>query len=152
MTTDTETKPKNFNIKIEAAITPERIADMMCTAIERNFMTQAWCAGVFITGAHKGQRQRWKTEEGYPWYCNPAFYADESFQIEVQEVIDEGKSWQDKKNIRRHICGRSEFEAGLQLMAEKYPDHFKDLMQENDDAITGDVFLQCIALKEVVYG
>lgn len=34
-------------------------------------------------------------------------------------------------------------QAGLTIMAEKYPDHFADIIKENDDATTGDVFLQC---------
>jgi hypothetical protein len=40
----------------------------------------------------------------------------------------------------------------LRLMAEKEPRHFADFMQENDDAVTGDVFLQCVLLKAVIYG
>lgn len=40
----------------------------------------------------------------------------------------------------------------LQLMAVKYPRHFSDFMQGNDDAITGDVFLQLAVFGDVVYG
>ena len=45
-----------------------------------------------------------------------------------------------------------ELQQGLQRMARKYPRHFADFMAENDDAITGDVFLQCVVLGEVIYG
>lgn len=41
---------------------------------------------------------------------------------------------------------------GLQTMADKYPKHFADFLTENDDAITGDVFLQCCLFDEVIYG
>jgi len=44
---------------------------------------------------------------------------------------------------------------GIQVMAEKYPKHFADAIDlENGcgDADTGDVFLQCCCLGEVVYG
>ena len=41
---------------------------------------------------------------------------------------------------------------GLQTMAEKYPRHWGDFIRENEDAITGDVFIQCCLLGEVVYG
>jgi hypothetical protein len=40
---------------------------------------------------------------------------------------------------------------GLQLMANKYPKHFADFLSENDDATTGDIFLQCCLFKEVIY-
>lgn len=42
--------------------------------------------------------------------------------------------------------------AGLQVMAEKFPRHFSDFMMENDDADTADVFVQCVAFGDVVYG
>jgi hypothetical protein len=43
-------------------------------------------------------------------------------------------------------------ERGLQVMAEKYPRHFSNMLQDNDDAETGDVFLQCCLFGELVYG
>lgn len=47
---------------------------------------------------------------------------------------------------------RASAEAGLVIMATKYPAHFADFLAENDDAITGDVFLQCALFGEVVFG
>jgi hypothetical protein len=41
---------------------------------------------------------------------------------------------------------------GLKVMAEKYPHHWQDFVSENDDAITGDVFLQCCLFGEIVFG
>lgn len=41
---------------------------------------------------------------------------------------------------------------GLKVMAEKYPRHFADMMNEDGDAETGDVLLQCCLFGEVVYG
>jgi hypothetical protein len=41
---------------------------------------------------------------------------------------------------------------GLQLMADKYPNHFADFMQENDDATTSDVFLQLSVFGELIFG
>ena len=37
-------------------------------------------------------------------------------------------------------------------MANKHKWHFDAMVSENGDAITADVFLQCCALKELVYG
>lgn len=47
---------------------------------------------------------------------------------------------------------RGAIEAGLVIMAKKYPQHFADMISENDDATTGDVLLQCALLGEVIYG
>lgn len=41
---------------------------------------------------------------------------------------------------------------GLQIMAAKYPRHFHDMLNENDDAATGDTYLQCCLFGEAVYG
>jgi len=41
---------------------------------------------------------------------------------------------------------------GIQIMAQKYPHHFANVINENDDAITGDVFLQCCLFGELIYG
>jgi hypothetical protein len=41
---------------------------------------------------------------------------------------------------------------GLQIMATKFPGHFSDILNENADATTGDVFLQCCLFGDVIYG
>ncbi len=48
--------------------------------------------------------------------------------------------------------GIAELVKGLQVMAEKYPRHFSNWLQGNEDAETGDVFIQCAAFGETVYG
>lgn len=47
---------------------------------------------------------------------------------------------------------RAAIERGLAVMAEKYPRHYGDFLAENEDATTGDVFLQCCVFGELVYG
>jgi hypothetical protein len=47
----------------------------------------------------------------------------------------------DLKSIRR----------GLEDLATKYPRHFADLLNENTDAITADVLLQCCLFGELIY-
>jgi hypothetical protein len=37
-------------------------------------------------------------------------------------------------------------------MAREAPQHFADFLNENDDADTGDVFVQCCLLGEIRYG
>jgi len=41
---------------------------------------------------------------------------------------------------------------GLQVMSEKEPRHFAHFMEENEDATTGDVFIQCCVFGEVIFG
>jgi len=43
-------------------------------------------------------------------------------------------------------------EEGEQIMIEKYRHHFFDIIDQNDDAMTADVWFQLATLKDVVYG
>lgn len=52
----------------------------------------------------------------------------------------------------RSIVGQDEFKAGFAFMATKAPRHFGDMIAENGDAITDDVFVQMVLLGEIVYG
>jgi hypothetical protein len=46
----------------------------------------------------------------------------------------------------------SSIKRGLEVMSMKYPRHFADMVAETGDATTGDVFIQCCLLGEIVYG
>jgi len=54
-------------------------------------------------------------------------------------------------NEEDKLLNRWTIEQGINIMASKYPDHFADFLSENDDAITGDVFLQCALFGEVLF-
>lgn len=43
------------------------------------------------------------------------------------------------------------FVNGLKVMADRYPQHFKDVITENHDAVTSDVFIQCAVFGEIVF-
>ena len=43
-------------------------------------------------------------------------------------------------------------EQGIQLLERLYPGLFADFIKENEDATTGDIFLQLCLYGEVIYG
>lgn len=53
---------------------------------------------------------------------------------------------------KRHTLDHQTVARGLAIMAEKYPSHWSDFVGDNADMSTGDVFLQCALLGEVLYG
>jgi hypothetical protein len=59
---------------------------------------------------------------------------------------------EDGEKPKRYPLNREIMQRGLQVMAEKFSRHFNDFLEENDDAITGDVFLQCCVFGDVIYG
>jgi hypothetical protein len=62
-------------------------------------------------------------------------------------TITSGEDTPRTDTLDRVACNR-----GLQVMATKYPRHFADVMTENDDAVTADVFMQCALFGEIIYG
>jgi hypothetical protein len=48
--------------------------------------------------------------------------------------------------------GRADLERGLQVMADKYPRSLSELLNDNSDAHTGDMYIQCVAFGEAVFG
>lgn len=47
---------------------------------------------------------------------------------------------------------REALQRGLEVVRDKYPHVFADIVNESEDASTGDVFLQCCLFGEAVYG
>lgn len=64
------------------------------------------------------------------------------------EDFDDGKFPESAK----HRITLDNVRKGLELMQEQYPRHYADLVEENDDAITGDVWLQLAVFGDIIYG
>jgi hypothetical protein len=67
----------------------------------------------------------------------------------VYGVVDDHNG---KVTKERHTLNAKSIERGLKVMQEQYPRHFSNFISENDDAETGDVFLQCCLLGKVKFG
>ena len=52
----------------------------------------------------------------------------------------------------KHTLTLKDVRKGLRLMKKEYPSHYADLVEENDDAETGDIWLQLAVFGEVIYG
>jgi hypothetical protein len=81
-----------------------------------------------------------------PWYADETFYAEPDFAI---QIVHDGEI--DATPTSKNIA-RVDFDRGMDVMQEKYPQHWADIINESDDANTADVFLQCVVFGEVIYG
>lgn len=102
-----------------------------------------------ITGMECGDLATFQLDEG-DWMaaCAKVGEKDAFAGIKISVRLDDDEPHEDDTCFLTDV----ELQQGLQRMARKYPRHFADFMAENDDAITGDVFLQCVVLGEVIYG
>jgi len=53
---------------------------------------------------------------------------------------------------KKYTLDMDAIKKGLNIFAEKCPVHFGNWLSEDDDATTGDVFVQCCLFGEVIYG
>ncbi len=73
----------------------------------------------------------------------------------VDDIVDRGieLELQDFEDATaRYSLTFAKIKKGLTIMASKYPRHFKSILEDNTDAETADVLLQCALLGEIVYG
>lgn len=66
-------------------------------------------------------------------------------------ALDEAETEEEKAEARHEIT-IADVQKGLELMRDQYPRHYADLVEENDDLITGDVWLQLTVFGELIYG
>lgn len=52
----------------------------------------------------------------------------------------------------KHHITLDDVKKGLELMRDLYPRHWADLVEEDDDLTTGDVWLQLTVFGELIYG
>jgi len=129
-----------FKVTTEVEVPLERVADMLCCAFEGG--------------------------SNY-WYHIKVKKPPEQFTFRyMPDLMEKPTSYTDFPTNRGGylIVGDNEdsmpdglldlgtIRAGLQVMADKYPRHFQDLLNDNDDAETGDVFLQLCLWGDVVFG
>jgi hypothetical protein len=112
-----------------------------------------------LTGALEGGSNYWY------WFKNAANRVIESvkpftdgsepFVERLWEAIKAGKQIEVHDIDNRELLGTislQSIERGEQTMAEKHAEHFGNIISENDDAETADVWFQLAVMNELTYG
>lgn len=124
-----------MGIKIEIEISDERIGDLLCCAMEGGI-------GYWATIIDYENPDEVKVE-----FAHNELPLTERGAVVLTESndgpLDDQPRWR---------LDRAAVERGLRLLAEKYPGHWAEFLTENEDADTGDVFVQLAVLGELVYG
>jgi hypothetical protein len=111
-----------------------------------------------IIGAFEGGSTYWLRKADYVYQpdgvSGSPLYAQNDFWAKggkMQLIYDNPEEPGDEEPLCKEV-GLIEIRKGLRSMAEKSYRHFDDLIAENDDAITHDVFIQHVLFGEVIYG
>lgn len=128
----------------------ERIAEVLCGAVDPGYEAIHYWGMV----CGKVPPKVWSFDER-PVYPTPEeaekninvhyrhyYPLNDGGALVIKEFDGEVKHTLDLKAIKR----------GLRIMAKKYPEHFADLLAENDDNDTSDCLVQCSLFGEVIYG
>ena len=121
-----------MKIKVEIEVTDEQIDDLLTSAFEGG--SNYWYTIDNIKTPFRGAAgEAWrKTNEGI-------LVIDKEAESDDDEVLGD-------------YLNRQKVKKGLQLMAEKYPTHWNNFINDNGDADTGDIFLQLCLFGSVVFG
>ena len=126
---------------LKIVVPKDKISGLLCTAFEGG--SNYWMEGIRYTmpkhPTYKPCFEDGTPEPKYLWVP-----LNEGGLVEI--AIDDGDGI-----LKWFPLTLLAIQSGLAKMSEKHPDHFKDFMEENDDAGTGDVFLQMCLFGEVVY-
>lgn len=159
-TTTTPPAAPSLTVQVPMTITLARVSDLLCSAFEGG--SNYWY-----------EIKEQKEPERFDFYSMPDDIPDGQRGERRPRVFphldyplnpggslliaagDEGdpNSYRDEKTGA--TAWRLDLEAvgrGLALLATAQPSHFADFLAENDDATTGDVFLQLCLFGEVVFG
>jgi hypothetical protein len=109
-----------------------------------------------IIGAFEGGSTYWLREADYTYSPegvegNP-LYAETQFWAKGGQMTLKYDDPDDQERRAEKIVSLIEIKQGLRSMAEKAPRHFGDLVSENDDATTHDVFIQHVLFGDIIYG
>ena len=121
----------SVTVTIPTTVTYQRLSDLLCNAIEGG--SNYWCTTI--------DRKGGITKEQAPYRQDVPFVDGGWLDVD----------WCDRDDAPVKRIDLEAVKKGLTVMAEKYPQHYSNFLMENDDAETGDVFLQCIVFGDVIY-
>lgn len=141
-----KTKPteKKFAVKTEMSVTYEMVGNLLTNAFEGG--SGYWAPEARVVADSVKKLTFGTDQNGDNYHRRIVRYPLSGGKALVMEDCGEGE-----KPVWRTL-DMAAIQRGLDLMARDYPKHFSNIIAENDDAETADVFLQLALLGEIKYG
>lgn len=145
------TQPAFASVQSKVDVTKERVQHLLVGLFENNY--SPWLIKIKNKNLAPNLTFDDFTENGK--MQNPDQYFHWSQIIPVTEgcsltlVIE--NPYSDGEKTIQFVLDIPAIQKGLEVMANKYPKHWIDFILENEDAITCDVFGQCVVYGEDVF-
>lgn len=128
-----------FIVTVPTSIDEQRVSDLLVSAFEGG--SNYWIEK--ISKLVEPVERKFECEDNEDGFMKKYEYPfNMGGEVHIK-VCDDDKTY---------ILNRAAIERGLTTMATKFSRHFNDFISENDDAETGDVFLQCCLFDDVIFG
>jgi hypothetical protein len=126
---------------ITQTLTFKLIADVLCSFTDSNY-SEYWAE---ITELKEPTSWEFQTTDPQ---CDDGHWSQDyplnpGGAIMIKDIED------DDNGIM--LLNQETLQKGLQILAEKYPDHFANITKENSDAETADCLVQCSLLGDIIY-
>lgn len=136
-----------MNIEIKQEIPLNRIADLLCGAIEGG--SNYWY--MITDKVEPTEWTFWDTHNEDKVKYLHLYPLNEGGAL----MIDDSKMNEDERELQEPVrVDMAQVKKGLELFSQsqEYAHHWRDFMSENEDGITCDVFLQFCVFGKVIYG
>lgn len=142
----TEPEKKSFTITITDEIDANDLMNLVVNAFDSG-ATNYWAGSAEVIlpddfDIHK-----------IPWLKNPDEWASVQ-KTYIAPFVEGGKVvlFDNEDEDEKYTLDLKAIERGVRVMSSEYREHWKNFREENDDAETADVFIQCCVLGEIVFG
>lgn len=144
-----ESKPVLTKIKIEVDVTVEKVRNLLVGFFENGM--SPWLYQVkdrkFASGLTNADFQQGGKMQPEGDYYSPITLIPTTEGCSITLLVENPN---DEKPIKFEL-NLDSLRKGMVIFAEKYPKHFRDFVEENDDGITSDLFAQCVVYGEEVF-
>lgn len=134
-------------VKVEIEVPLERIVNCIVGFCESPY--SPWAKSFLPTQSAEGLLEQLPEAEPGIWYSTETYWRNAEGKASL--TYDDPNEPEGTFGASVTI-GLTALTNGLNIMATKAPSHFADLIKENDDAITHDVFMQMVVFGEIIYG
>jgi hypothetical protein len=140
-----------FNIVATVAVPKQRVQDLLVGWFENGYSSWTRKIGEYKLpeGLSRDDFKEGGKMQGES-YFHPSQIVPVTEGCTLILVVDDPDGDDDGSAIEFPL-NLETIQKGLQVMAEKYPSHFADILAENDDANTADIFGQCVVYGEEIF-
>ena len=133
----------SFTVSIQTMVTRGSIESLLCSAFEGG--SNYWYRDLHISRMPDGKESK---KDFKHWHLEVPLLPGGELGFRDMEDPDDDSA--DADGLYR--LDQLKIQKGLETMANKYPRHWQDFINESHDAWTGDCFLQCCIFGEALYG